>query len=61
MLASDIGMPVRPVEIEEMETGASEADEQMPMAAEQAKAILGLEEEGWPHRQGDSMALISCE
>lgn len=39
-----------------------DADERtMPVAAQQAQTILGLEEEGWPHRQGDVMALISCE
>ena len=49
-------------EPEEMEENASDADERsMPDAAEQAKAILGQEEEAWPHRQGDTMARISCE
>ena len=28
---------------------------------EQAQAILALEEESWPHRAGDPMALISFE
>lgn len=59
MLNSDDDTYVSPVGMDGMEN----VDERtmMPVASEQAKAILGLEEEGWPHRQGDVMALISCE
>ena len=42
-----------------MDNAAS--DVEMLGPAEQAQAILSLEEESWPYRQGDGMALISCE
>lgn len=45
-----------------IESDASDADERsVPGSGEQARVLLALEEEGWPHRHGNCMALISCE
>ena len=41
---------------------ASDGEERsVPGPGEQARVLLALEEEEWPHRHGNCMALISCE